>query len=232
MWCSVNPAIRDPELAELAPAAIAGPGRRRRWRSGRARGRPRRRAARPRVVLFERRPQLGGRARLAGAAARAGALGALHRLAARRGAAAGAELRTGVAATAQDVLAERPDAVVLATGSELRPSAAPPGPVPVIDVDALLEHGAPDGRDAVGAWCSTTRAASSRRPPRSASSPRDSPSRSPPTHPVVGAEIDATQQPFVSPRLALAGVGMSPHLSGRRERRRRRHPAQHLHRAR
>src|SRR5207247_10014817 len=34
------------------------------------------------------------------------------------------------------------------------------------------------------------------------------------THPVVGAEIDPTQQPFVFRRLALAGVAMTPHLSG------------------
>ncbi len=34
------------------------------------------------------------------------------------------------------------------------------------------------------------------------------------THPVVGAEIDPTQQPFALRRLALAGVAMTPHLSG------------------
>ena len=34
------------------------------------------------------------------------------------------------------------------------------------------------------------------------------------THPVVGAEIDPTQQPFVLRRLALAGVVMTPHLRG------------------
>ena len=34
------------------------------------------------------------------------------------------------------------------------------------------------------------------------------------THPVVGAEIDPTQQPFVFRSLGLAGVVMTPHLSG------------------
>jgi len=34
------------------------------------------------------------------------------------------------------------------------------------------------------------------------------------THPVVGAEIDPTQQPFVFGGLELAGVVMTPHLSG------------------
>jgi dimethylglycine catabolism A len=33
-------------------------------------------------------------------------------------------------------------------------------------------------------------------------------------HPVAGAEIDPTQQPFVLRRLALAGAVMTPHLSG------------------
>jgi hypothetical protein len=103
--------------------------------------------------------------------------------------------------------------VILATGSELRPAAAPPGPVPAIDVDALLETGGPQ----VG--------------PRSALVLDDEGGFLAPTaaehlvaqgftveiattHPVVGAEIDPTQQPFVLRRLALAGVVMTPHLSG------------------
>jgi hypothetical protein len=164
-------------------------------------------------VLFERRSQVGGRARLA---------------AARRGRerwaryidwlqdeaeAAGAELRTGVAATVQEVLGGSPDAVILATGSELRPSAALPGPVPAIDVDVLLESGvqgvqspsalvlddeggflAPTAAERLVAEGFTVEIATN--------------------HPVVGAEIDPTQQPFVFRRLAVAGVVMTPHLSG------------------
>jgi hypothetical protein len=127
--------------------------------------------------------------------------------------AAGAELRGGVAATAQRVLAEAPDTVIIATGSELRPSAALPGPVAAIDVDVLLESRV----DPVG--------------PRSALVLDDDGGFLGPTaaerlvaqgftveiattHPVVGAEIDPTQQPFVFRRLALAGVVMTPHLSG------------------
>jgi hypothetical protein len=34
------------------------------------------------------------------------------------------------------------------------------------------------------------------------------------THPVVGAEVDLTQQPFVLRRAALTGIVMSPHTSG------------------
>ncbi|HET8951118.1 MAG TPA: NAD(P)-binding protein [Solirubrobacteraceae bacterium] len=213
MWCSVNPGIRDPALGELAPAATAG---RVVVVGGGVAGLEAARAAALRghgVVLFERRPQLGGRARLAGA---------------RRGRerwaryidwlqdevqAAGAELRTGVAATPVAVLEEAPDAVILATGSELRPAAAPPGPVPAIDVDVLLETGvpqvesrsalvlddeggflAPTAAERLGAEGFTVEIAT--------------------THPVVGAEIDPTQQPFVLRRLALAGVAMTPHLSG------------------
>jgi hypothetical protein len=164
-------------------------------------------------VLFERRSQLGGRARLAGA---------------RRGRerwaryidwlrdeahAAGAELRTSVAATAQHVLAESPDAVILATGSELRPAAALPGPVPAIDVDALLETGAPQAGsrsalvvDDEGGFLAPTAA---ERLVADAFTVEIVT-----THPVVGAEIDPTQHPFVIRRLALAGVVTTPHLTG------------------
>jgi dimethylglycine catabolism A len=111
------------------------------------------------------------------------------------------------------VLAEAPDAVVLATGSELRPSAALPGPVPAIDVDMLLESGvqgvqspsAPVLDDEGGFLAPTAaeRLVAERFTVEIAT-----------THPVVGAEIDPTQQPFVFRRLALAGVVMTPHLSG------------------
>jgi 2,4-dienoyl-CoA reductase-like NADH-dependent reductase (Old Yellow Enzyme family) len=213
MWCSVNPGIRDPELAELAPAATAG---RIIVVGGGVAGLEAARAAALRghdVVLFERRAQLGGRARLAGI---------------RRGRerwvcyidwlqdeaqAAGAELRTGVAATARGVLAEAPDAVILATGSELRPAAALAGPVAAIDVDVLLETGVPRVQprsalvlDDEGGFLAPT--AAERLVAEGFTVEIAT------THPVVGAEIDPTQQPFVFRRLALAGVAMTPHLSG------------------
>jgi Trk K+ transport system NAD-binding subunit len=213
MWCSVNPGIRDPELAEFAPAATAG---RIVVAGGGVAGLEAARAAALRghdVVLFERRSQVGGRARLAGA---------------RRGRerwdryidwlqdeaeAAGVELRTGVALTAEGVLAEAPDAVIVATGSELRPSAAPPGPVPAIDVDVLLETGAPRAPqlsalvlDDEGGFLAPT--AAERLVAEGFTVEITT------THPVVGAEIDPTQQPFVFRRLARAGVTMTPHLKG------------------
>jgi hypothetical protein len=103
--------------------------------------------------------------------------------------------------------------VIIATGLELRPSGAFPGSVPAIAVDELLESGvgqvqprsalvlddeggflAPTAAERLVAEGFTVEIAT--------------------THPVVGAEIDPTQQPFVFRRLALAGVVMTPHLSG------------------
>jgi dimethylglycine catabolism A len=164
-------------------------------------------------VLYERRPGLGGRARLAGLRKgrerwalyidwlRAEAEGA------------GAELRTGVDATAQHVLADAPDAVILATGSRLRSTAAIPGPVLVVDVDVLLEHGPPEVRtrsalvlDDEGGFLAPS--AAERLVAEGFSVEIAT------THPVVGAEIDPTQQPFVFQGLELAGVVMTPHLGG------------------
>ena len=102
MWCSVNPGVREPGAGRARPRRRAGAGRRRRaaaWPGWRRRAPPRSRGHA--VVLFERRAQLGGRARLAGAR-RGRERWALY-LDWLRGEAeaAGAELRTGVAATAE-----------------------------------------------------------------------------------------------------------------------------------
>ena len=213
MWCSVNPGIRDPELAELSstdsPGTVVVVG-------GGVAGLEAARGAAlrgHRVVLYERRPGLGGRARLAGLR-KGRERWALYidwlRVEAEG---AGAELRTGVDATAQDVLADAPDAVILATGSRLRSTAAIPGPVPVVDVDVLLEHGPPEARtrsalvlDDEGGFLAPS--AAERLVAEGFSIEIAT------THPVVGAEIDPTQQPFVFHGLELAGVVMTPHLSG------------------
>ena len=99
MWCSVNPGIRDPELAELAPAATAG---RIVVVGGGVAGLEAARAAALRghgVVLFERRSQLGGRARLAGTRRGRERWARYVDWLQDEAEAAGAELRTGVAAT-------------------------------------------------------------------------------------------------------------------------------------
>jgi dimethylglycine catabolism A len=213
MWCSVNPGIRDPELAELSstdsPGTVVVVG-------GGVAGLEAARGAAlrgHRVVLYERRPGLGGRARLAGLR-RGRERWALYIDWLRAEAeGAGADLRTGVDATAQDVLADAPDAVILATGSRLRSTAAIPGPVPVVDVDVLLEHGPPEVRtrsalvlDDEGGFLAPS--AAERLVAEGFSIEIAT------THPVVGAEIDPTQQPFVFQGLELAGVVMTPHLGG------------------
>ncbi len=213
MWCSVNPGIREPDLAQLVPAAAAqqvvvvggGVAGLEAARGAALRGHS--------VVLLERRDQLGGRARLAGQ--RRGRERWARYIDWLRDEAetAGAELRTGVEVNAQDLLAIAPDALILATGSELRPSAALPGPVPAIDVDALLENGVPDVQsrtalvlDDEGGFLAPT--AAERLVAEGFTVEITT------THPVVGAEIDPTQQPFVLRSLGLAGVVMTPHLRG------------------
>jgi hypothetical protein len=213
MWCSVNPGIRDPALAELRPAVTAerivvvggGVAGLEAARGAALRGHE--------VVLLERRSELGGRARLAGARRGRERWGHYIDWLRDEAEAAGAELRTGVTVTARDVLAEAPDAVIVATGSELRPAAALPGPVPAVDVDVLLETGAPPAElrsalvlDDEGGFLAPT--AAERLVAEGFTVEIAT------THPVVGAEIDPTQQPFVFRRLALAGVVMTPHLSG------------------
>ena len=213
MWCSVNPGIRDVKLAELSPAATPG---RIVVVGGGVAGLEAARGAALRghaVVLFERRSQLGGRARLAGARRGRERWARYIDWLQDEAQAAGAELRIGVAATAEEVVAHAPDAVVLATGSELRPTAVLPGPVPVIDVDVLLESGVPSVHtrsalvlDDEGGFLAPT--AAERLVAEGFTVEIAT------THPVVGAEIDPTQQPFVFRRLALAGVATTQHLSG------------------
>jgi dimethylglycine catabolism A len=210
MWCSINPAIREPALERLEPSAAPG---RVVVVGGGVAGLEAARGAALRghdVVLFERRPELGGRARLA--ARRRGRERWLLYVDWLREEAvdAGVELRVGVDADAQAVLAEQPDAVVLATGSVLRDEARLPGPVPVLDVDELLEHGPPHfaGRvlvldDEGGFLAPTAAEALAGREVEIATS-----------HPSVGAQIDPTQLPFVLRRLYEQGVALSPNLQG------------------
>jgi hypothetical protein len=130
--------------------------------------------------------------------------------------AAGVEMRLGIDADADRILAGKPDKVIVATGSILRPEARLPGPVPVLDVDELLEHGrdilpdpssgaalildddghqlAPTASEMLVAAGFEVEIAT--------------------THPAVADLIDATQLPFVLQRLARDGVRLSPNLTG------------------
>ena len=85
--------------------------------------------------------------------------------------------------------------------------------MPVVDVDVLLEHGPPEVRtrsalvlDDEGGFLAPS--AAERLVAEGFSVEIAT------THPVVGAEIDPTQQPFVFQGLELAGVVMTPHLGG------------------
>ena len=210
MWCSVNPAIREPELARLTPAV--DPGRvvvvgaaSRAWR----RPAPRRCAVTT-FVVFERRPDLGGRARLA-AERRGRERWRLYVDWLRDEAVdAGVEIRLGASADVATVLAEQPDAVILATGSRLR-DVAPPPETPMLDVDTLLERGLPAGvisralvLDDEGGFLAPTAAEALVAAGCSVEIAT--------THTSVAALVDPTQQPFVLRRLALAGVVQSPNL--------------------
>jgi NADPH-dependent 2,4-dienoyl-CoA reductase/sulfur reductase-like enzyme len=115
MWCSVNPAIREPELGQLAPASepkrivVVGAG---------VAGLEAARGAAVRghhVIVWERRDVVGGRARLA-AERKGGSGGGSTSSGFREEASdAGVEIRLGAEVDGAAVLAERPDAVILAT---------------------------------------------------------------------------------------------------------------------
>ena len=211
MWCSVNPAIREPELARLIPAAHPG---RIVVVGGGVAGLEAARAAAlrgHRVVVFERRTVLGGRARLA-AERRGRERWRLYVDWLRNEAVeAGVEIRLGTSADVATVLAEQPDAVILATGSRLRDEARLSG-TPLLDVDTLLEHGLPDGTisralvlDDEGGFLAPTAA--------EALVAAGCTVEIATTHTSVGNLIDPTQQPFVLRRLAFDRVVQSPNLA-------------------
>jgi mycofactocin system FadH/OYE family oxidoreductase 2 len=100
------------------------------------------------VVLLEREAQTGGQARIAATVPSRAEFGDIVRNLLHECRRAGVEIRTGVDADVATVLAERPDAVVVATGAVPgRPSWAPPDAGHVVDVrDVLEERAAPSGR--------------------------------------------------------------------------------------
>jgi 2,4-dienoyl-CoA reductase-like NADH-dependent reductase (Old Yellow Enzyme family)/thioredoxin reductase len=103
-----------------------------------------------RVVLLERGPQLGGMLRVAARAPRRDSFAAFPDWAARALAALGVEVRRGVEATAEVVLALEPDAVVVATGARPRRMDVPgAGPDRVVDFVAALTDAAPVGTHVV-----------------------------------------------------------------------------------
>ena len=216
MYCSVNPAVRHPGLAKVEPAeeparvVVVGGGvaALEAARAAALRGHS--------VVLFERRPVLGGRARLAGV--RSGRV-RWHRYIdwlREEAESAGAEIRMGVDADADAVLAERPDAVIVATGSILRPDARIPGPVPVLDVDELLEGGVSVLPDPAKGSALILDDDGHQLAPTAAEMFVETgfAVEIATTYPSVGAVIDATQSPLVLQKLARDGVRLTPNVEG------------------
>ena len=215
MYCSVNPAIRDPSLASLAPAdapakvVVVGGG---------VAGLEAARAAALRghsVVLFERRALLGGRAHLAGMRSGRERWDRYVDWLCEEAVAAGAEIRVGLDVSVDVVLAEQPDAVIIATGSILRTKAALAGPVPVIDVDVLLEGGVAVPDPAAGSALILDDEGH-QLAPTAAEKLIDAgfEVEIATTHPAVGDLIDATQLPFVLQKLARDGVRLTPNVEG------------------
>ena len=129
MWCSVNPAIREPGARSARSLRRSRADRRGGRRCRGPGGRPGCGAAWvTNVVVFERRPDLrrpGPASPLSVAGASAGgctSTGSVTRRSPRA-----SEIRLGTSADVATVLAEQPDAVILATGSRLRDEAQPSG---------------------------------------------------------------------------------------------------------
>jgi 2,4-dienoyl-CoA reductase-like NADH-dependent reductase (Old Yellow Enzyme family) len=214
MYCSVNPAIRNPGLADASPVeesarvVVVGGG---------VAGLEAARAAALRghsVVLFERRPVLGGRARLAGMRSGRDRWEKYVDWLREESEAAGVDIRVGVDADAAAVLAEKPDGVIVATGSILRPEARLPGPIPVLDVDELLE-GSPHPEPSTGSALILDDDGHQLAPTAAeALVATGFGVEIATTFKSVGDLIDATQSPLVLQKLARDGVRLSPNLAG------------------
>lgn len=216
MWCSVNPAIREPELdvvtLPLVPAGGSngqGPQARRVVVVGGgvagAEAAYRAAAAGRQVVLFERSSQIGGRARIAGSRRGRERWGLYLSWLEEQLTAFDVDVRLGTDPSANDVLDLEPDAVVLATGSVLREPRWTDGQ-PYVDADAVAarapspptpgavavivdEEGgfiAPTAAEALVAAGWTVRVTTAL--------------------PAVASRVDPTQVWFVRRRLKLAGV--------------------------
>ena len=208
--CTQNPLIGlEAELGEIRPATATkkvvviggGPAGMEAARVARLRGHA--------VVLFEQEPELGGQIRAAAKAPdRAEYAGSIHWLE-RQVRKLGVDIRTGVKATAESVLAEEPDVVMICAGSVARrPRITGLDGAHVVGVEDVLL-----GRDSAGQHVLVLDQDGHMRGPSAALflAHQGKDVEIVTTRWAVGEELDDTLRPPVVTQLLKAGVRLTPH---------------------
>src|SRR5207245_539110 len=203
----------EAELGEIHPAAATkkvvviggGPAGMEAARVARLRGHT--------VMLFEQEPELGGQIRAAAKAPdRAEYAGSIHWLE-RQVRKLGVDIRTGVVATTESVLAEQPDAVMICSGSvSRRPRVPGLDTAHVIGVEDVLL-----GRDSVGQRVLVIDQDGHMRGPSAALflALQGKDVEIVTSRWAVGEELDDTLRPPVYTRLFKAGVVLTPNTEVR-----------------
>jgi mycofactocin system FadH/OYE family oxidoreductase 2 len=212
--CTQNPVIGlEPELGEIQPAPATkkvvvvggGPAGMEAARVARLRGHA--------VVLFEQEHELGGQIRAAARAPDRAEYGGSIQWLERQVRKLGVDVRTGVTASAESVLAEQPDTVIICTGSVSRRPRIP-------GIDAAHVVGAEDvllGRDGVGRRVLVLDQDGHMRGPSAAQflAQQGKDVEIVTSRWAVGEELDDTLRPAVYTRLFKAGVTLTPHMEVR-----------------